>query len=208
MIVRVVLSLAVLYVSVTAALLALLPPHSWEAAANPFALVLARAGVPGAGPVMDALLVWVMISSCNACLYGATRVIRALAAERCAPAMLMARNAQGAPGLATALTAAAVGLAVLLSATSPARLVLPLMAGAAMLGLVNWSLFLLAHCKLQAGSRAWPDVAGLAAIMAALALMASQPAFHVATGVAATAVAGLAALSQTLNHGSAVPRTS
>ncbi len=207
-IVRVVLSLAVLYVSVTAALLALLPPHSWEAAANPFALVLARAGVPGAGPVMDALLVWVMISSCNACLYGATRVVRALAAERCAPAMLMTRNAQGAPGLATVLTAASVGLAVLLSATSPGRLLLPLMAGAAMLGLVNWSLFLMAHCKLLAGPRAWPDVAGLVAIMAALALMASRPAFHAATGIVVIVVAGLTALSRGLNHRSPVPQTS
>ncbi len=207
-IVRVVLSLAILYVGVTAALLVLLPPHSLELPANPFALVLAHAGVPGAAPVIDALLIWVMISSCNACLYGATRVIRALAAERCAPAMLMISNAQGAPGAATVLTAASVGLAVLLGATLPGRLLLPLMAGAAMLGLVNWSLFLLAHCKLQAGPRAWPDLAGLAAIMAALALMASQPALHIATGVVVVSIAGLAALAQVLSQGSPVSQTS
>ena len=197
---RFVVRLAVLHVGVASALLLLLSPADLEATRSPFATLLGRAGVPGGAAVMDGVLVCVMLSSCNACLYGAARVLRALGAEGCAPSWLMTEDPNGSPRSAIWTTGLAVSAVIFISFITGPRTFTLLLGAAATFGLVNWALFLAAHRRFRrtAGRSRFASSTALLASGIALAAIALQAPYRAAALLALAAIAGLAGLSQLL----------
>ena len=186
--------LALLHIGVAAALLLLIPHVDLSPAESPFVTLLARANIAGGGAIMNVVLIWVMLSSCNACLYGAARALRALADEACAPAWLAREAANGSPANAIGLSMLAVATLMGVSALASGELFALLLGAAATLGLLNWALFLLAHRRFRvAASRpAHASSAALAGIAAALLAIATPPPLR---SSAATAIAAMALLA-------------
>ena len=188
-----ILRLAVLNLGVAAAVLVLIPMAALPKEESPFVTVFVRCGLPYAHEVIAVILISVMISSCNSCLYGANRVLEALAAQGCAPRALTVRNARGAPAYALGLTLVGVVLAIVLHVFVPTKAFGLLLAAAAIFGLANWTLILIAHLKLRRGA-APGDILALAGVGAAAVEITLQPAFTLATGLALAILSALALL--------------
>lgn len=197
---RFVARLALLHVGVSAALLLLLSPEDLQAGASPFVLLLTQTGVPGAQALVNVALVCVMLSSCNAGLYGAARALEALATAGCAPSALAIRAANGSPRAAIRPTVLAVAGVIGLSSIAGERTFALLLGAAATFGLVNWGCFLIAHRRFRraSGRGAAGSTAALAAATGALAALAAQSPLRPAVLLAIGAIAILALLSKRL----------
>ena len=145
----IVIRLALFYIGVTMALLVVLPWRTIPTTGSPFVLFLARLGFRSASGIMSVVLISAILSSCNSCLYGSTRVLKSLADEGLAPPFLSRRNRWGAPGpaLVSCMTviACAIGLECLLSGWLFALL----LTAAAITGLANWAIFVMAHLRFR-----------------------------------------------------------
>ncbi len=180
------LRITAIYVGVTTALLVVMPWRSVPVANSPFVMFLSHFGLRAAAPVMAIVLLSAVLSSCNSCLYGATRVLASLAEEGLAPAGLGRRNRRGAPAPAVTMSSCFVLVTVALELLAPARLFALLLTASAMTGLANWGIFIVAHLRLvrrtarpgaTGGSwfRSWPDCAVLLLIALTIGVMAADP---------------------------------
>ncbi len=180
------LRITAIYVGVTTALLVVMPWRSVPTANSPFVMFLSHFGLHAAVPVMAIVLLSAVLSSCNSCLYGATRVLASLAEEGLAPARLGRRNRRGAPAPAVTMSSCFVLVAVALELLAPARLFALLLTASAMTGLANWGIFIMAHLRLvrrtvrpaAAGTPRfwpWPDCAVLLLIALTFGVMAADP---------------------------------
>ncbi|MFI6321979.1 amino acid permease [Nonomuraea sp. NPDC050556] len=112
--VRVVWRVLIFYVGSVFVIVAILP---WDRvpAGSPFAAALDRIGVPGAPTLMTVVILVAVLSVMNAAMYGASRILTAMAGRSDAPGRLAAVNARGVPSGAV-LTGSALGLVLMLVA--------------------------------------------------------------------------------------------
>ncbi|WP_419728961.1 amino acid permease [Lichenicola sp.] len=173
----------VIYVGVTTALLVVMPWRTVSVANSPFVDFLARVGLPGSSTVMAVVVLSAILSSGNACLYGATRVLASLAEEGLAPPRLGLRNDNGAPGAAVTVSSCLVAVAIGLELLVPGRLFVSLLTMSAITGLANWAIFTITHLRSirHRQGRAKTDIAWISGNVAVLALIGVTVAV-VATG--------------------------
>ena len=145
----IVIRLALFYVGVTVALLVVLPWRTIPTTGSPFVLFLARLGFRSASGIMGIVLISAVLSSCNSCLYGSTRVLKSLADEGLAPPFLSRRNRRGAPGPSLAWCMAVIACAIGVEGLLSSRLFAILLTAAAITGLVNWAIFVMAHLHFR-----------------------------------------------------------
>ncbi|PWI45637.1 amino acid transporter [Streptomyces sp. ICBB 8177] len=181
--------IAVFYVGSMAVIVTLVP---WNDPAvvghGPYVAVLDHLGIPGAGRVMDVVILVALMSAMNANVYGASRMAYSLVDRGQGPRALR-RTSGGVPRRAVVASCAFGFLAVLLSYWWPTTVFSWLlnMVGAAVL--VVWAFIAVAQLrtrrrlereaphKLVVRMWAYPYLtwAALAGIGAVLALMARQP---------------------------------
>ena len=105
---------ALFYVGSVALLVCLMPWSSYRAGESPFVTFFGAIGVPGAGSVMNLVVITAALSSLNSGLFATGRTLRALAEHGSAPRALARMSRQGVPYvgicLALAIYAAGVGL--------------------------------------------------------------------------------------------------
>ncbi len=173
-----------IYVGVTVALLVVLPWRDVPVADSPFVVFLRHFNLPGAAPIMAAVLLSAVLSSGNSCLYGATRVLASLADEGLAPVRLGRRNQNDAPASAVTMSSCFVLIVAMLGLLAPVRLFALLLAASAMTGLINWGIFIVAHLRLirrvvrpvGAGRvSSWPSWGVLLLIALTIGVMAGDP---------------------------------
>ncbi|MEU9716620.1 amino acid permease [Streptomyces sp. NPDC047976] len=181
--------ISLFYLGSMAVIVTLLP---WDAATpgrSPYVAVLDRLGIPGAGRLIEVVVLIALLSAMNANLYGASRMAHSLAARGEAPKALLRTSARGAPRLAVAASAAFGFVAIALDHRWPER-ILPFLAkamGGSMLYM--WLTVAAAHLVLRrrleresphllvVRMRGFPYLSWLAAagIVAVLVLMAFDP---------------------------------
>jgi L-asparagine transporter-like permease len=117
---RMILGLAAIYILMIVLLVGITP---WRESANiadsPFVGVLTRIGIPGAGSVMNFVVLSAALSAANANLYLITRSMFSLARAGFVPASLGAVNARGTPVNSLLVSSAGLGVAVLIRALWP-----------------------------------------------------------------------------------------
>jgi GABA permease len=86
---------------------------------SPFAITLARVGVPGAAAIMNAIVLTAVLSCLNSGLYVTSRVLFTLAAHGDAPQALVALNARKVPVRAILIAFAFGVVALMASVISP-----------------------------------------------------------------------------------------
>ncbi len=157
---------------------------------SPFAIALERLGIPGAALIMNAIVLTAVLSCLNSGLYVTSRVLFTLAAKGDAPAALVKLNRRKVPVRAI-LIAAGFGVAAMAASVISPQLVFAFLINASgALMLIIYLIVALAEIRLRRRLEAeasprltirmwlfpWGSyltVAGIVAILAAMALTAS-----------------------------------
>lgn len=106
--------IALFYVGSLVLLALLLPYTAYKEGTSPFVTFFASIGVPGAGTIMNLVVLTAALSSLNAGLYSTGRILRSMAKNGSAPKITERMNRQGVPyggiGLTALVTLVGVGL--------------------------------------------------------------------------------------------------
>ncbi|MFF0423347.1 MULTISPECIES: amino acid permease [unclassified Streptomyces] len=158
---------AVCYLGSMAVIVTLVPWDAPGVADGPYAAVMGRIGVPGAGELMKAVVLVALLSAMNANIYGSSRMLYALVGRGDAPRPLGRLGGRSGVPYAAVLASAAFGfVSVVLSLLWP-RTVFPFLLnsiGAAIL--LVWALIAASHLRLHGPSvRAVAALAGIGGVL-------------------------------------------
>jgi L-asparagine permease len=150
----VVFRIAVFYVGSVLLLSLLLPFTAYKAGTSPFVTFFAAIGVPGAGTIMNLVVLTAALSSLNAGLYSTGRILRSMAKNSSAPQFTARMSASGVPYGGIALTASITLLGVALNAVVPEQ-AFEIVLNVAALGILSsWAMIVLCQLKLVTWSKA------------------------------------------------------
>jgi L-asparagine transporter-like permease len=174
--------LAFVYVGAMAILVGVMPWRNAGVLESPFVTVFKVAGIPAAGFVMNFVVLTAALSSANATLYVASRMMFALARSGYAPRYLAQLNPDGVPMGALMVSMLGI-LGAILVQMGTANAYLYIINASLVGGMIAWLVSLLAHirfrAKISAGQLAQlqlrsplgaaGSIAGFAAVVAAVA---------------------------------------
>ena len=145
--------IGIFYVGSVVLLAMLLPWSAYSADESPFVTVLSRVGVPGAGDVMNLVVLTAAMSSLNSGLYSTGRILRSLAAAGTAPRFAAAMNRHKVPYGGILMTAAVCVLGVGLNYVVPAQ-AFEIVLNLASVGIIaTWAIILISHTIFERRSR-------------------------------------------------------
>jgi L-asparagine permease len=150
----VVLRIAVFYVGSVLLLSLLLPYTAYQAGTSPFVTFFAAIGVPGAGTIMNLVVLTAALSSLNAGLYSTGRILRSMAMNGSGPAFTARMSKGGVPYGGIALTAVITLLGVGLNAVVPEQAFEIVLNVAALGILASWATIVACQIRLVSWSRA------------------------------------------------------
>jgi L-asparagine permease len=150
----VIVRIAVFYVGSTALLAVLLPYTAYKAGESPFVTFFASIGVPGAGDVMNFVVLTAALSSLNAGLYSTGRIYRSMAQTGAAPRFMERMSRGGVPYGGILFTAAFTLLGVALNAVVPKMAFEITINATALAILCTWATIILCQLKLYKWSKA------------------------------------------------------
>lgn len=140
--------LLVFYLGSMIVIVTLLPWQDAKPGVSPYVTVLDRLGIPGAAPMMSALVFVALLSSLNANLYGAARMLHSLAEREEAPkALLHKRN--GVPQRAVLASVAFGFFSVVLNFLWPDTVFLLLLNAAGTALLVAWAFIAVSQLRMR-----------------------------------------------------------
>lgn len=128
---------------------ALIPWNELGVQSSPFVQVLSYAGLQGSAQVMNFILVTAVLSAANSGIYGATRMLHAMAASGEAPSALARTNRRGAPVQTLKLCSVILIGGALLGFFAQDQLFKVLMAIPGFVVLLVWITICLAQLKLR-----------------------------------------------------------
>lgn len=124
------------------------------AASSPFVIAVQRAGVANLPGLINAILLFVVLSAANSNVYSGSRILVGLANDGSAPRILATTTAQGVPVYAVAVTAS-FGLLAFLNVKSNAAVVFDwLLNITAVAGFITWANINVAHIGFQRALKA------------------------------------------------------
>ncbi|MHC6220911.1 amino acid permease [Arthrobacter sp. MMS24-S77] len=144
----VIFRIAIFYVGSSALLALLLPFNAYKAGESPFVTFFAAIGVPGAGDVMNFVVLTAALSSLNAGLYSNGRIYRSMAQTGTAPRFMERMSRGGVPYGGILFTAAITLLGVGLNAVVPAMAFEIALNATALAILCTWGTIVLCQLKL------------------------------------------------------------
>ncbi len=193
-------------------IVSIVPWDSIRPGDSPFALALARIGIPGAATIMNLVVMTAVLSCLNSGIYVTSRVLFTLAARGDAPQWLVAVNARHVPVRAILAGALFGYIAMAAAILSPTRVFTFLVDASGAIALVNYLLVALAELRLRRVWQAdaperlsirmwfypyasWGVVAVIVAVLVAMAANSAQRSEFVSSalliGVVLAAYAGL-----------------
>ncbi|MEV5711084.1 amino acid permease [Actinoallomurus sp. NPDC052274] len=144
--------IGIFYVGSVLLLAMVLPWTVYSADESPFVTVFSRLGVPGAGDIMNAVVLTAALSSCNSGLYSTGRVMRALAVKGEAPRFVGRMSARHVPYGGILFTSIVLLLGVVLNYVVP-KMAFDIATSIASLGVVAvWATLI--SCQLRLRARA------------------------------------------------------
>jgi L-asparagine permease len=145
--------IAIFYCGSILLLVMVLPWTAYSSGESPFVTVFARLGVPGAGSVMNAVVLTAALSATNSGLYSTGRVLRALGSRREAPALTMRMSRNAIPYGGILLTSAVYFAGVILNVFVPHE-AFDIATSVASLGvIVTWATLIICQMRLRALAR-------------------------------------------------------
>ncbi len=112
---------AVFYVGAVLLLGLLLPYTAYKAGESPFVTFFSKIGLPGAGTIMNVVVLTAAFSSLNAGLYSTGRIMRSMALSGSAPKVTAKMSRRGIPYVGICLTTAIGLFGVLLNGVVPSQ---------------------------------------------------------------------------------------
>lgn len=144
--------IGVFYVGSVLMLAMVLPWTAYSGRESPFVTVFSRLGMPGAGDIMNAVVLTAALSSCNSGLYSTGRVMRALALQGEAPEFVGRMNARHVPYGGILFTSAVLVLGVVLNYVVP-KMAFEIATSIASLGVVAvWATLVYCQLRLRAAA--------------------------------------------------------
>jgi L-asparagine permease len=140
------------YVGSVILLAMVLPWTAYSAGESPFVTVFSRLGVPGAGDIMNAVVLTAALSSCNSGLYATGRIMRALSARGEAPEFVGRMNDRHVPYGGILFTALVLMLGVGLNYAVP-KMAFDIATSVSSLGVVAvWTTLVYCQLRLRAAA--------------------------------------------------------
>jgi len=134
---------------------------------SPFVTVFRTIRIPGAGHLMNFVVLTAALSGANAALYSASRTLFALARNGWAPAALGTLNRAGSPTFAVMTSSFSIVVALVLERWAPQQAFVSIL-NAALFGLLlSWLVSLAAHARFRRG-RAPGSVIGFVLVVLAI----------------------------------------
>ena len=131
----------------------LLPYTAYSAKESPFVTFFSKLGVPGAGDVMNFVVLTSALSSLNAGLYSTGRIVRSMAQNGSAPRFAVKLNKGGVPFGGIAITGVVAVLGVVLNYLAPGR-AFEIVLNASALGIVSsWGTIVLCQLRLHSWAK-------------------------------------------------------
>lgn len=144
--------IGVFYVGSVVLLTMVLPWTAYSAGESPFVTVFSRLGVPGAGDIMNAVVLTAALSSCNSGLYATGRVMRALSTRGEAPGFVGRMSERHVPYGGIAFTGLVLMFGVALNYAVP-KMAFDIATSISSLGVVAvWGTLLWCQLRLRAAA--------------------------------------------------------
>lgn len=144
----VIFRIALFYVGSLVLLALLLPYTAYDADTSPFVSFFARIGLPGAGSIMNVIVLTAALSSLNAGLYSTGRILRSMAVSGSAPRFTGKMTRNGVPFGGILLTGCITLLGVGLNAVVPGQ-AFEIVLNMSALGIVTaWGTIVICQLKL------------------------------------------------------------
>jgi L-asparagine transporter-like permease len=141
--------LAMVYLGAMVVLTGVMPWNHAGVHESPFVSVFRTVRVPGAGHLMNFVVLTAALSGANAALYSASRTLFALARNGWAPAALGRLNGAGSPTLAVVTSSFSIVLALVLERWAPQQAFVSIL-NAALFGLLlSWLVSLASHARFR-----------------------------------------------------------
>jgi AAT family amino acid transporter/D-serine/D-alanine/glycine transporter len=139
----------VFYIGALVVIMTLIPWNQLNPAISPFVVVFERLGIPGAGHVINFVVVTAAASACNSGLYSTGRFLFFLAQQGQAPEVLSHLSRRHVPARGVTASAAAMLIGVALNAIVPEK-AFTWVTSIALIGtLWTWIIIMLAHLKYR-----------------------------------------------------------
>ncbi|WP_345467905.1 amino acid permease [Actinoallomurus oryzae] len=145
--------IGIFYVGSVILLAMVLPWTAYSAGESPFVTVFSRLGVPGAGDIMNAVVLTAALSSCNSGLYATGRILRSLSRRGEAPEFAGRMNHRHVPYGGILFTAIVLTLGVGLNYAVP-KMAFDIATSASALGVVAvWGTLVWCQLRLRAAAQ-------------------------------------------------------
>jgi AAT family amino acid transporter len=141
--------LAFVYLGATAVLVGVMPWDRAGVSQSPFVTVFVVAKIPAASSLMNFVVLTAALSSANANLYVASRMLFSLARGGYAPPMLGRLNSAGSPRLALLVSAGAIPLAFVMEHWARQSAFLYIIGASLFAGMLSWLIALAAHIAFR-----------------------------------------------------------
>jgi L-asparagine permease len=145
--------IAIFYVGSILLLVMLLPWTAYSATESPFVTFLTKLGVPGAGGIMDLVVLTAALSSVNSGLYSTGRILRSLSVNGSAPKFTGVIGRNGVPYGGVLLTASVYAVGVVLNVFLPSD-AFEIAVNFSALGIIcMWIMIMVCNLALQRATR-------------------------------------------------------
>ena len=176
------LSLTILYLGAIIILVGIMPWNRAGVMESPFVTVFRSVNLPGAGTVMNFVVLTAALSGANAALYISSRMLFSLARTGWAPSLLGRLNSKGSPVFAVLVSSYGILVALLLEQWAAPKAFEYILRGAFTGMLLSWIVSLAAHIRFRGRLTAaqvaalpmrsplgrWGSVVGLVVVLATI----------------------------------------
>ncbi len=177
---RIMVRLSLFYIGSMTILVGIVPWNQTGISESPFVLVYRKIGIPGAAGLMNLVVLTAALTSINANLYTASRMLFSLARSGQAPSWLGRLTVRGVPRNAVLISGAGLGIAAVIYQFF-ADTAYVYMLGISLFGAIFcWLIILTTHVRFRKKGVAYASVAGICILLAVLVTMAFLPGMDVA----------------------------
>ncbi|HEY1921724.1 MAG TPA: amino acid permease [Tepidisphaeraceae bacterium] len=149
----------IFYIGALVIIMSLIPWNQLDPATSPFVVVFERLGIPGAGNVINFVVITAAASSCNSGLYTTGRFLFFLAQRGQAPRALARLSSKHVPARGVTVSAAVMLIGVGLNAIVPEKAFVWVTSISLIGTLWTWGIIMLAHLKFRRGVAAGRETA-------------------------------------------------
>jgi len=177
---RILVRLSLFYIGSMTVLVGIVPWNQTGISESPFVLVYRKIGIPSAAGLMNLVVLTAALTSINANLYTASRMLFSLARSGQAPTALGRLSARGVPRNAVLISGAGLGLAAMIYQLFADTAYVYLL-GVSLFGAIFcWMMILATHVRFRDSGTPYGSVAGICVLLAVLITMAFLPGMRVA----------------------------